>query len=222
MNIKYRILKYLTSVFYRLPINLKSGNKYYISYYWINQLRQRQDLFYLYFYCNNVCAYVMLCDRKVCQNCHSKVIETPLPPVQNMFRNYSQVKHVSSKCIGITYTKKVLIEQVTMQLHMRIWTLINSLNHKRNRKNIKKKFFYSLKNNKNKQRDTNNGFELKIYISRYRLRCKNKSNDIFKKQYILIKEMKFLIDQVSSRTEYNMLKKKFLLVILLMRSIFLK
>ncbi|GET52651.1 hypothetical protein GLOIN_2v1771509 [Rhizophagus irregularis DAOM 181602=DAOM 197198] len=32
--------------------------------------------------------------------------------------------------------------------------------------------------------------------------------DILKKQYISVKEMKFLIDQVSSKTGYNILKKE--------------
>lgn len=68
------------------------------------------------------------------------MIETPSPLVQYVFKNYSQIKYVSSKYIGVIYTKKVqdVIEQVTMQLHMKIWASINSLNYKRNRKNIKK------------------------------------------------------------------------------------
>ncbi|PKY53462.1 hypothetical protein RhiirA4_471680 [Rhizophagus irregularis] len=47
-------------------------------------------------------------NRKVCQNCRSKVINTPSPPPQNVFKDYSQVKQIISKRIGVTYTKKVL------------------------------------------------------------------------------------------------------------------
>ncbi|PKY42772.1 hypothetical protein RhiirA4_456629 [Rhizophagus irregularis] len=47
-------------------------------------------------------------NRKVYQNCHSKVIETPIPSPQNVFKDYSQVKQIISKRIGVTYTKKVL------------------------------------------------------------------------------------------------------------------
>lgn len=65
-----------------------------------------------------------------------------------------------------------------MQLHIQIWALINSSSHEKNKKNIKKRFFNSLKNNKNKWQDTSNGFDSKIYISKHRLKRKS---DILKK-----------------------------------------
>ncbi|CAB5196268.1 unnamed protein product [Rhizophagus irregularis] len=49
-------------------------------------------------------------NRKVCQNCRSKVIVTPTPPLQNVFKNFSKVKQVISKRVGVSYTKKVLID----------------------------------------------------------------------------------------------------------------
>ncbi|GET65824.1 hypothetical protein GLOIN_2v1882411 [Rhizophagus irregularis DAOM 181602=DAOM 197198] len=54
---------------------------------------------YLGFYiscstCSNVCAYVMSNNRKVCQNCRSKVIVTFTPPTQNTFKNYCQSKQI--------------------------------------------------------------------------------------------------------------------------------
>ncbi|CAB4401142.1 unnamed protein product [Rhizophagus irregularis] len=68
----------------------------------------------------------------------------------------------------------------------------------------KKRFKNSLKNNKNKWKSTNNGFESKSVVSKHRLkrRC-----DILKKHYISNKELVFLVDQVTSKSGYNMLKK---------------
>ncbi|CAB4391573.1 unnamed protein product [Rhizophagus irregularis] len=43
----------------------------------------------------------MLRNRKVCQNCRSKVIVTSTPPLQNVFKDFSQVKQVTSKCVLI-------------------------------------------------------------------------------------------------------------------------
>ncbi|PKY45326.1 hypothetical protein RhiirA4_459868 [Rhizophagus irregularis] len=109
MNTKYRISKYLTSVFCGLPIDIEARNKYFLR---IRQLlldklvvienklkkqeKNRQTTTYIkfshnrrtwylgfyipYSFCSNVCAYVMSRNRKVCQNCRSKVIVIPTPP----------------------------------------------------------------------------------------------------------------------------------------------
>lgn len=49
---------------------------------------------------------MMLCDRKVYQNYHSKVVKIPL---LSAFKNYKQMKLVLNKWIGITYIKKISI-----------------------------------------------------------------------------------------------------------------
>ncbi|CAB4479450.1 unnamed protein product [Rhizophagus irregularis] len=67
----------------------------------------------------------------------------------------------------------------------------------------KKRFKNSLKSNKNKWQFTNNGFESKVFISKHRLKHRF---DILKKHYISEKEMEFLVDQVTSKKGYNMLK----------------
>ncbi|GET62885.1 hypothetical protein GLOIN_2v1780418 [Rhizophagus irregularis DAOM 181602=DAOM 197198] len=114
MNTKYRISKYLTSVFCGLPIDIKTKNKYFLRIRQLlldklviieNRLKKQEKnrqtttyikfshgrrTWYLGFYipcsfCSNVCAYVMSRNRKVCQNCHSKVIVTPTSPPQNVF-----------------------------------------------------------------------------------------------------------------------------------------
>ncbi|EXX51389.1 hypothetical protein GLOIN_2v1880210 [Rhizophagus irregularis DAOM 181602=DAOM 197198] len=111
MNTKYRILKYLTSVFCGLPIDIETRNKYFLRICQLlldklviieNKLKKQEKnrqtttyikfshgrrTWYLGFYipcsfCSNVCAYIMLRNRKVCQNCRSKVIVTPTPPLQ--------------------------------------------------------------------------------------------------------------------------------------------
>ncbi|CAB4384980.1 unnamed protein product [Rhizophagus irregularis] len=68
----------------------------------------------------------------------------------------------------------------------------------------KKRFTNSLKNHKNKWNYTNNRFESKPVVSKHRLkrRC-----DILKKHYISNKELEFLLNQVTSRSGYNMLKE---------------
>ncbi|EXX72393.1 hypothetical protein GLOIN_2v1840426 [Rhizophagus irregularis DAOM 181602=DAOM 197198] len=68
----------------------------------------------------------------------------------------------------------------------------------------KKRFTNSLKTHKNKWNYTNNRFESKPVVSKHQLkrRC-----DILKKQYISNKELEFLLDQVTSRSGYNMLKE---------------
>ncbi|POG72275.1 hypothetical protein GLOIN_2v1477912 [Rhizophagus irregularis DAOM 181602=DAOM 197198] len=213
MNTKYRISKYLTSVFCGLSIDLNARNKYFCRILQLlldklvaieNKLKKQEKnrqtttyikfsygkrTWYLGFYiscsfCSNVCAYVMLNNRKVCQNCRSKVIVTPTPSTQNTFKNYCQSKQIISKRIDVTYTKKVSMDSGTEK--------------------YKKRFKNSLKNNKNKWKLTNNGFESKSVVSKHRLkrRC-----DILKKHYISDKELEFLVDQVTSKSEYNMLKE---------------
>ncbi|PKY57822.1 hypothetical protein RhiirA4_479189 [Rhizophagus irregularis] len=139
MNTKYRISKYLTSVFCGLPIDIETRNKYFLR---IRQLlldklvaienrlkkqdKNRQTTTYIRFscgkrmwylgfyitcsYCKNACAYVMSRNRKVCQNCRSKVITTPAPPTQNKFKDFTQTKQVISKRRGVSYTKKVAMD----------------------------------------------------------------------------------------------------------------
>ncbi|PKK59787.1 hypothetical protein RhiirC2_794317 [Rhizophagus irregularis] len=118
MNTKYRISKYLTSVFCGLPIDIETRNKYFLRICQLlldklvvieNRLKKQEknttyikfghgrQIWYLGFYipcsfCSNVCAYVMSRNRKVCQNCRLKVIATLTPPPQNVFENFSQVK----------------------------------------------------------------------------------------------------------------------------------
>ncbi|GBC37727.2 hypothetical protein GLOIN_2v1840426 [Rhizophagus irregularis DAOM 181602=DAOM 197198] len=213
MNTKYRISKYLTSVFCRLPIDLNARNKYFCRIRQLlldklvaieNRLKKQEKnkqttiyikfsyskrTWYLGFYilcsfCSNICAYIMSNNRKVCQNCRSKVIVTPTPFTQNTFKNYCQSKQIVSKRIGVTYTKKVSMDSGTEK--------------------YKKRFTNSLKNHKNKWNYINNRFESKPVVSKHRLkrRC-----DILKKHYISNKELEFLLDQVTSRSGYNMLKE---------------
>ncbi|PKK55661.1 hypothetical protein RhiirC2_801822 [Rhizophagus irregularis] len=109
-------------------------------------------------------------NRKVCQNCRSKVIVTPTPPPQNVFKDFSKVKQQF----------KTLKEQ----------------------EKYKKRFKNSLKSNKNKWQITNYGIELKVLISKHKLK---RRNNILKKHYISEKEMEFLVDQVTSEVGYKML-----------------
>ncbi|POG81892.1 hypothetical protein GLOIN_2v1762782 [Rhizophagus irregularis DAOM 181602=DAOM 197198] len=142
MNTKYRISKYLTSVFCGLPIDIETRNKYFLRIRQLlldklvvienrlkKQKKNRQTTTYIKFshgrrtwylgfyipclFCSNVCAYVMSRNRKVCQNCRSKVIVTPTPPPQDTFKNYCQSKQIVSKRIGVTYTKKVSMHSGT-------------------------------------------------------------------------------------------------------------
>ncbi|PKY49533.1 hypothetical protein RhiirA4_465564 [Rhizophagus irregularis] len=247
MNTKYRISKYLTSVFCGLPINLETRNKYYSRVHQLlmdklvaiesrlkKQNKNRQTTTYIRFsfdkrvwylgfyipcsYCSNVYAYVMSSDRKVCQNCRSKVIDTPSPPRQNVFQDYSQVKQIISKRIGITYTKKVSRHNGSGNYAVTYSNLgfNKQFKSRKEQEKYKKRFFNSLKNNKNKWRDTSNSlktnknkwrdtynsFESKTYISKYRLR---RRDDILKKQHISVRKMEFLMDQVSSQMGYNAL-----------------
>ncbi|CAB4415216.1 unnamed protein product [Rhizophagus irregularis] len=251
MNTKYRISKYLTSVFCGLPINLETRNKYYSRVHQLlmdklvaiesrlkKQNKNRQTTTYIRFsfdkrvwylgfyipcsYCSNVYAYVMSSDRKVCQNCRSKVIDTPSPPRQNVFQDYSQVKQIISKRIGITYTKKVSRHNGSGNYAVTYSNLgfNKQFKSRKEQEKYKKRFFNSLKNNKNKWRDTSNSakiiwdaiieFGILLIITAaqnnlggmYRLRGRS---DILKKQYISVKEMEFLLDQVSSRSGYNAL-----------------
>ncbi|GBC44203.2 hypothetical protein GLOIN_2v1839549 [Rhizophagus irregularis DAOM 181602=DAOM 197198] len=233
MNTKYRILKYLTSVFCGLPIDIKTRNKYFLRIRQLlldklvvieNRLKKQEKnrqtttyikfshsrrTWYLGFYipcsfCSNVCAYVMLRNRKVCQNCRSKVIVTPAPPPQNVFKDFSKVKQVISKRVGMSYTKKVLMDgrarkyAVTysnLQINKQFKTL-------KEQEKYKKRFKNSLKSNKNKWQVTNNGIGSKVLISKHKLK---RRYDILKKQYISEKEMEFLVDQVTSEVGYKML-----------------
>ncbi|PKK63043.1 hypothetical protein RhiirC2_789468 [Rhizophagus irregularis] len=213
MNTKYRISKYLTSVFCGLPIDLNARNKYFCRIRQLlldklvaieNRLKKQEKnrqtttyikfsygkrTWYLGFYipcsfCSNVCAYVMSNNRKVCQNCRSKVIVTPTPPTQNTFKNYCQSKQIVSKRIGVTYTKKVSMNSGTGNYLV----IYSNLAINKQFKTIKEQ----------------EKFELKPVVSKYRLkrRC-----DILKKHYISNKELEFLLDQVTSRSGYNMLKE---------------
>ncbi|PKK71789.1 hypothetical protein RhiirC2_777981 [Rhizophagus irregularis] len=191
MNTKYRISKYLTSVFCGLPINIDIRNKYFLR---IRQLlldklviienrlkkqeKNRQTTTYIKFSYGRQTWYL----RKVCQNCRSKVIVTSTPPLQNVFKDFSQVKQVTSKCVSVSYTKKVSMDGGA---HKYAVTYSN------------------LCSNKNKWQFTNNGIESKVLIFKHRLKRKS---DILKKHYISEKEMEFLVDQVTSEKGYNMLK----------------
>ncbi|CAB4473783.1 unnamed protein product [Rhizophagus irregularis] len=233
MNTKYRVSKYLTSVFCGLPIDIETRNKYFLRIRQLlldklvvikNRLKKQEKnrqtttyikfsygrrTWYLGFYipcsfCSNVCAYVMSRNRKVCQNCRSKVIVTPTPPPQNVFKDFSKVKQVISKRVGVSYTKKVSMDggarkyAVTysnLQINKQFKTL-------KEQEKYKKRFKNSLKSNKNKWQVTNNGIGSKVLISKHKLKCKG---DILKKQYISEKEMEFLVDQVTSKAGYKML-----------------
>uniref|UniRef100_U9T8T7 Uncharacterized protein n=1 Tax=Rhizophagus irregularis (strain DAOM 181602 / DAOM 197198 / MUCL 43194) TaxID=747089 RepID=U9T8T7_RHIID len=133
-------------------------------------------------------------NRKVCQNCRSKVIVTPTPPTQNTFKNYCQSKQIVSKRIGVTYTKKVSMDSGTGNYLVTYSNLGINKQFKtmKEQEKYKKRFTNSLKNHKNKWNYTNNGFESKPVVSKHRLkrRC-----DILKKHYISNKELEFLLDQ---------------------------
>ncbi|GBC35197.2 hypothetical protein GLOIN_2v1840426 [Rhizophagus irregularis DAOM 181602=DAOM 197198] len=166
MNTKYRISKYLTSVLCGLLIDLNARNNY------------GKRTWYLEFYiscsfCSNVCAYVMSNNRKVCQNCHSKVIVTLTPSTPNTLKNYCQSKQIVSKRIGVAYTKKVSMDSGTGNYLV----TYSNLGINKQFKTIKEQ-------------------------EKYKKRC-----DILKKHYILNKELEFLLDQVTSRLRYNMLKE---------------
>ncbi|UZO29407.1 uncharacterized protein OCT59_022884 [Rhizophagus irregularis] len=201
MNTKYRISKYLTSVFCELPIDIETRNKYFLRIRQLlldklvvieNRLKKQEKnrqtttyikfshgrrTWYLGFYipcsfCSNVCAYVMSRNRKVCQNCHSKVIVTPTPPPQNVFKDFSKVKQVISKRVGVSYTKKVSMDggarkyaftYSNLQINKQFKTL-------KEQEKYKKRFKNSLKSNKNKWQVTNNGIGSKVLISMISLR----------------------------------------------------
>ncbi|UZO09746.1 uncharacterized protein OCT59_029961 [Rhizophagus irregularis] len=151
MNTKYRISKYLTSVFCGLPIDIETRNKYFLR---IRQLlldklvviknrmkkqeKNRQTTTYIKFshgrtwylgfyipcsFCSKFYAYVMSRNKKVCQNCRSKVIVTPTPPPQNVFKNFCQVKQVISKRVGVSYTKKVSMDGGAGAVSFKAWEL---------------------------------------------------------------------------------------------------
>ncbi|PKC62443.1 hypothetical protein RhiirA1_465120 [Rhizophagus irregularis] len=190
MNTKYRISKYLTSVFCGLPIDLNARNKYFCR---IRQLlldklvaienrlkkqeKNRQTTTYIKF------SYGKR-TWKVCQNCRSKVIVTPTPPMQNTFKNYCQSKQIVSKRISVTYTKKVSMDSGTGNYLVTYSNLGINKQFKtmKEQEKYKKRFTNSLKNHKNKWNYTNNRFESKP-------------------------ELEFLLDQVTSRSGYNMLKE---------------
>ncbi|UZO29851.1 uncharacterized protein OCT59_023305 [Rhizophagus irregularis] len=143
-------------------------------------------------------------NRKVCQNCRSKVIVTPTPPLQNVFKNFSKVKQVISKRVGVSYTKKVLIDGGARKYAVTYSNLQINKQFKmlKEQEKYKKRFKNSLKSNKNKWQVTNNGIGSKVLISKHKLKCRH---DILKKQYISEKEMEFLVDQVTSEVGYKML-----------------
>ncbi|CAB4480668.1 unnamed protein product [Rhizophagus irregularis] len=233
MNTKYRISKYLTSVFCGLPIDIETRNKYFlrirqllldklvvIENRLMKQEKNRQTTTYIKFshgkrtwylgfyipclFCSNVCAYVMSRNRKVCQNCRSKVIVTPTPPPQNVFKDFSKIKQVISKRVGVSYTKKVSMDGGARKYAV---TYSNSRINKqfktpKEQEKYKKRFKNNLKSNKNKWQVTNNGIESKVLISKHKLK---RRGDILKKQYISEKEMEFLVDQVTSKVGYKML-----------------
>ncbi|CAB4475554.1 unnamed protein product [Rhizophagus irregularis] len=200
MNTKYRISKYLTSVFCGLPIDIETRNKYFLRIRQLlldklvvienrlkNQEKNRQTTTYIKFshgrrtwylgfyipcsFCSNVCAYVMSRNRKVCQNCRSKVIVTPTSPPQNVFKNFSKVKQVISKRVGVSYTKKVSMDGEARKYAVTYSNL-----------QINKQFKTLKEQEKYKKR-----------------------HDILKKQYISEKKMEFLVDQVTSEVGYKML-----------------
>ncbi|CAB5186654.1 unnamed protein product [Rhizophagus irregularis] len=118
MNTKYRISKYLTSVFCGLPIDIETRNKYFLR---IRQLlldklvvienrlknKKRTDKLQL------ILNLVMADEHGIWGSisyAHSVVIVTPTPPPQNVFKDFSKVKQVISKHVGVSYTKKVLMD----------------------------------------------------------------------------------------------------------------
>ncbi|CAB5184530.1 unnamed protein product [Rhizophagus irregularis] len=226
MNTKYRISKYLTSVFCGLPIDIETKNKYFLRIRQLlldklvvieNRLKKQEKnrqtttyikfshgkrTWYLGFYIpcsfySNVCAYVMSRNRKVCQNCRSKVIVTSTPLPQNVFKDFSKVKQVISKRVGVSYTKKVSIDGRTRKYAVTYSNLRINKQFKmpKEQEKYKKRFKNNLKSNKNKWQVTNNGIESKVLISKHKLKCRG---DILRKQYISEKEMEFLVDQVTT------------------------
>ncbi|CAB4406130.1 unnamed protein product [Rhizophagus irregularis] len=155
---------------------------------------------------------LMLCQEieKFVKIAVSKVVVTPSPPAQNTFKDYNQVKQVINKRIGVTYTKKVSMhsEKGNYLVTYSNLRVNKQFKIKKEQEKYKKRFKNSLKSNKNKWQYTSNGFKSKLYMSKHRLRRKS---DTLKKQYILEKELEFLIDQVTSETGYNMLKEKLFL-----------
>ncbi|CAB4490559.1 unnamed protein product [Rhizophagus irregularis] len=143
-------------------------------------------------------------NRKVCQNCRLKVIVTPTPPPQNVFKDFSKVKQVISKHVGVSYTKKVLMDGGARKYAVTYSNLQINKQFKtsKEQEKYKKRFKNSLKSNKNKWQVTNNGIGSKVLISKYKLK---RRHDILKKQYISEKEMEFLVDQVTSEVGYKML-----------------
>ncbi|CAB4407326.1 unnamed protein product [Rhizophagus irregularis] len=203
MNTKYRISKYFDK---QTRLKKQNKNKQTTTYI---RFSCGERVWYLGFYiscsfCNNVCAYVMSRNRKVCQNCRSKVIETPTPLPQNVFKDYSQVKQIISKRIGVTYTKKVSRHNGSGNYAVTYSNLgfNKQFKSRKEQEKYKKRFFNSLKTNKNKWRDTYNSFESKTYISKYRLR---RRDDIPEETTYISQENEFLMDQVSSQMGYNAL-----------------
>ncbi|CAB5182102.1 unnamed protein product [Rhizophagus irregularis] len=233
MNTKYRISKYLTSVFCELPIDIETRNKYFLRICQLlldklvvienrlkKQEKNRQTTTYIkfshsrrtwylgfyipYSFCSDVCAYVMSRNRKVCQNCRSKMIVTPTPLPQNVFKDFSKVKQVISKRVGVSYTKKVSMDGGARKYAVTYSNLQINKQFKtsKEQEKFKKRFKNSLKSNKNKWQVINNGIGSKVLISKHKLK---RRHDILKKQYISEKEMEFLVDQVTSEVGYKML-----------------
>ncbi|PKK42424.1 hypothetical protein RhiirC2_804498 [Rhizophagus irregularis] len=100
-------------------------------------------------------------NRKVCQNCCSKVIVTPTPPMQNTFKNYCQIKQIVSKRIGVTYKKKVSMDSGTGNYLVTYSNLGINKQFKmmKEQEKYKKRFMNSLKTHRNKWNYTNNRFE---------------------------------------------------------------
>ncbi|POG68631.1 hypothetical protein GLOIN_2v1778000 [Rhizophagus irregularis DAOM 181602=DAOM 197198] len=117
MNTKYKISKYLTSVFCGLPIKLETRNMYYSRIHLI---------------------------------------------VMSEYGIWDFISH------ALIVVMSVLILCQEIEKYAKL--VVQSSSHEKNKKNIKKRFFNSLKNNKNKWQDTSNGFDSKIYISKHRLK----------------------------------------------------
>ncbi|PKK58152.1 hypothetical protein RhiirC2_796784 [Rhizophagus irregularis] len=102
-------------------------------------------------------------NRKVCQNCHSKLIITPTPLPQNVFKDFSKVKQVISKRIGVSYIKKVLMDGGARKYAVTYSNLQINKQFKmpKEQEKYKKRFKNSLKSIKNKWQVTNYGIESK-------------------------------------------------------------
>jgi hypothetical protein len=133
------------------------------------------------------------------------VIVTPSPPPQNAFKDFSQVKQVISKRVGVSYTKRVSLNSVEGRYAVTYSNLRVNRQFKtsKEQEKYKRRFKNSLKSNKNKWKITDNGIESKMLSSKHKLKQRS---DILKKQYISEKEMEFLMDQVTSKMGYNLLK----------------